>query len=197
MRSFAIPFALMILLSGCAADPAPVAATDPTTDSDADGVPDSVETRLGTDPFNATDVPVLRVQEAVTFSGDGMIIGGNELFGVAGTCGGRIAQDTAVFTWLIEAPKNTTGARVSALTFTATYPATMPEGDIYVFDPEGNQLTDSTGAAIPPTSTDTVRADGVLPAGEYRIEVRGCLGAGNVQMDAEGVLSYLRDPTTL
>jgi hypothetical protein len=186
----ALPLAIFLVMAvaGCAEDSDPI---DPAmTDSDGDGYMDAVETEAGTDPDNATSFPApQRIEEAITFSGAGTILVGNE-DPLAG-CATLDVPDTVVLTWDISAPDNATSVRVTDMSFTATYPASMPEGDIFVFDPAGNGITASTAAAIPPQSTDTVTAPGPHGAGAYRIEIRGCVGSGDITLAASATLSYL------
>jgi hypothetical protein len=177
------------LLAGCV-DESP--AIDPeTNDADGDGFTDAVETRAGTDPTNATSLPVpARVSESISFSGSGMIIGGVDDLGTGDGCGGPVESGTLSMVWKIESPTNVTNVQVSGLIFTATYPSTMPEGDIFVFSPTGEQLTAATPMTVPPASTDMVTVEGNHPAGDYTIEIRGCAGAGEVSLVASGTLAY-------
>lgn len=177
-----------LALAGCASDPP---AADPTaTDSDGDGFTDAVERDAGSDPQNATSVPIVRVSQDVSFSDSGLILAGAE-DPVGAGCGATGEPGIAAWTWTIAAPSGTTDTHVTDLVFIATYPPTMPEGDIYVFNPDGQLITDTTGVSIPPSSTDRVTVDTQQPTGDFRIEVRGCAGAGEVGMEATGTLSFL------
>ncbi len=196
MRALALLACLALLLSGCASESSPPIPEDPDKDTDGDGFTDAFEKAQGSDPKNATSIPDIRVRMPVDFSGSGTIVG-DEVVGTGQACGGRVAQDTATFTWSITAPQNATGIHVTGLTFTITLSATLIEADIAVFDPTGALITAPTTMTIPPSKTDTATADGTFSAGDYRIEVRGCVGAGNIDLVANGVLSYLPDPSTL
>jgi hypothetical protein len=185
---------LLVALAGCVEGTEP--ADPETADTDGDGFTDAAETAAGSDPKNNASVPAqVRISEEVTYANTGMIIGGVEDVATGAGCGAAVPTGTATFTWAISVPEGATAGRVSDLSFTAGYPISMPEGDIYVFDPEGTLLTDSTGAQLPPADPmniqDTVEAAGNHPLGEYRIEVRGCVGAGEVSMEATATLSYV------
>lgn len=177
-----------LALAGCTSESP---AADPKTlDSDGDGFTDAVERDAGSDPQNATSVPIVRVSQDVSFSDSGLIVAGAE-DPVGAGCGATGEPGIAAWTWTIAAPAGTAEAHVTDLVFIATYPPTMPEGDIYVFNPDGQLITSTTSVSIPPSSTDRVTVDSKQSAGDFRIEVRGCAGAGEVGMEATGTLSYL------
>ena len=150
------------------------------------------------DDADATDLPTQTVEETITFSNSGLIMAGNEDAGTTGAGCGNTAPDPVVdrlsWEWVIEAPDGATNAKVSDLVFTATYPATMPEGDIFVYNPDGQQMTDATtfnpNDAPGPEYYDTVTVEGKHAIGTWRIDVAGCLGSGEVSLDATAVLSY-------
>ncbi len=185
------------MLSGCADVSEPVNDVPAVEDSDGDGYIDAIEHKFGSDPHNATSIPDIMVHEEVAFSDSGLIVAGNEGI-LIGTCGMQGTIDTAHFEWDIQAPEGARKVHVTDLVFTASLPATMLELDIYVFDPEGNDITPGTTTmTIPPQRTDTIAIEGKHPAGTYTIEVRGCLGSGEVDLDASGLLGYEPDVESL
>lgn len=188
MRILTLLLVAGIALSGCASDD-PGEPVDPLADSDGDGFPDSLELEYESDPHNTTSVPAVIVHEPISFTDTGMILFGTEV--VETGCGVHGDIDTAVLTWSIQGPANATDVHVVDLSFTATLPPTMIELDIFVFGPDGTQLTEATTASIPPIKTDTVVVDGKQPVGDYRIEIRGCEGSGEVKLDATGTLGYM------
>lgn len=187
---------VLAALAGCVEDSDPVDAE--TADRDGDGFTDAAETAAGTDPDDPDSFPApVRTEEPISFSGSGLIVMGNEGLGVGPECGGVLPDpvpDSVSFTWSIQAPSNATDAQVRDLSFTATYPATMPEGDIYVYDPDGNLLSETTTFPLPPPAAtsfeDTVTIEGLHKPGDWRIDVRGCLGAGEISLAGSATLSY-------
>ncbi len=196
MRVFLALALVAAALSGCAEASEPFDPVQSIDDSDGDGYIDAVEAKYGSDPMNATSVPDVMVHEDIQFSGSGMMMAAVE--SPLDGCGAQGSIDVVTLKWLIEAPANTTKHHVMDLVFTAHLPQTMAELDIYVFDPSGKDLTPGTTTmTVPPQRTDSISIDGKHPVGEYTIELRGCAGTGNVQLDATGVLGYEPDADSL
>lgn len=193
MRLMILLVAAMVL-AGCASE-SPESAPDADMDTDGDGFPDVLEEKVGSDPFDDQSVPDLTVHEAVSFAGTGMIVAGSEVFGMG--CGVHGTVDTFVLLWPIQAPANVTRPHVTDLAFTARLPPTMLELDLHVYAPNGDLLTAPTTMTLPPSDTDTVAIEGKHEVGEYRIEVRGCLGSGEVAVEGTGTLGYTPDMETL
>jgi hypothetical protein len=176
-----LPAALLaaLLLSGCSGEPAPAAG-----DQDADGFMDAVEEKFGSDPRDNASLPQVERTKAVEFGESVRTVG----TGVPGVQCPADPVNSQVLTWTVGADTGASNQTwVTDLTFEATGAMTVNDVDLFVTGPDGGQV----GAATGSTNAETVTAGGSRPLGDYRIEVRGCSGAGDVQVHASGVVHWI------
>jgi hypothetical protein len=178
--------AIVVLLSGCSGSEAPSPAT---ADRDGDGFVDAVEERFGSDAGDNASVPDVARSQAVDFSDTVQVVG----TGVPTVqCPADIAN-SQVLTWTVTADTGASNRTwVSDLSFSIQGAATVNDVDLFVTGPSGD-----VGSATGSTNAETVTASGPRPLGDYSIEVRGCSGAGDVEVTASGVVHWIPDTDEL
>lgn len=181
MRAIVVLAAL--LLAGCASTPASDLSGS-LADADGDGFLDAVEVAYGSDPENATSIPDVQERKDVSFSDTASVVG----TGVPSVQCPADDVNTDVLEWTVDAPPgNLTDVHVAGLAFKAEGAATVNDVDLFVFGPEGDYLGSATGS----TASETIEIPGKRPVGTYRIEARGCSGAGDVAIQATGILAWI------
>ncbi len=170
-------------LAGCADAPAETDLSTSMADADGDGFWDAVEIKYGTDPNNATDFPDVMQHVPVEFKQTVQNVVGT---GVPSVQCPADAVNSRILTWTIEAPEgNVTDPHVGHFTVTIVGGTGVNDVDLFVTNPDG-QTQSATGS----TATETIEFPGHQPFGDYTIEVRGCSGAGNVDVDGSAMIGW-------
>lgn len=174
-----------MLLAGCAGDAPTNDLSNSMADADGDGFVDAVEIKYGSDPHNATSMPDVMMHKDISFSTTVTNVVGTGVPSVQCPAD-QVNSKTVV--WTIVAPEgNVSDVHAAMLEFTITGTATVNDADLFVYGPEGGLIGSGTGS----TASETVTVNGHQPIGDYTIEVRGCSGVGNVNVDAKGMLGWI------
>ncbi len=184
MRILPILF-VAAMLAGCAGGPAQTDLSQSLQDTDGDGVIDAIEVLYGSDPRNATSVPDLMVHKDISFATTVANVVGT---GVPSVQCPADPVNTKTVVWTITPPMgNVSQVHAANLVFTITGMTTVNDADLFIYGPDGNLAGSATGS----TASETVTLAGHRPVGDYTIEVRACSGAGNVDVDATGMLGWI------
>lgn len=161
--------ASLVTLSGCLDDEAP------DEDTDDDGMDEA-------DP----------VSQDVQFADSGMLLVGNDSLGNTDTGCGNLDEegvDTVTHTWTLPAEVNGTAVRVAGLEVTLTLvDPTLTDADLFVYDPDGNELGRSTEFNVQTGASESVTVSGTHAPGDYEIVVKGCTGSGSYDVSASATL---------
>ncbi len=180
MRLLAAILIVTAALAGCSGEPAPAASSD----GDGDGFVDAVEDRFGSDPQDNSSLPMVERTQAVEFNDAVTTVG----TGVPGVQCPADAVNSQVLTWTVEADTGAaTQVWVTDLVFEVQGSTTVNDVDLFVTGPDGREVGSANGS----TNAENVTAGGRRPLGDYGIEVRGCSGAGDVNVFASGVVHWI------
>lgn len=178
--------AFALLLAGC------VSSGDPpgSEDQDADGFADAVEDRFGSDPRDNASLPQVERTQPVEFAQTVQTVG----TGVPTVQCPADMVNSQSLEWTVTADVgDATRSWVQDLEFSVQGAATVNDVDLFVTGPDGGDLGSATGS----TNAETVTVGGQRPLGTYTIEVRGCSGAGEVDVAASGVVHWIPSDSEL
>lgn len=173
---------IALVLAGCSGSDRNAAGA--STDSDGDGISDVVERHFKTDPRDNTSVPDVWKQQDVSFTQTVQTIG----TGVPGVQCPADPINSQTLTWTVTADTGQANrTELIELVVDVAGAVTVNDVDVFLSDPNGNLIGSGTGGS----NHEVLDLAGPRPLGDYRIEIRGCSGAGDVTVTGTGIVKWL------